>query len=339
MRLLALVLALLTTGCGTLNYLAQAGAGQDEILEKSRDIDELVRDRRLAPRERRLVTEVPAIKRYGEAHGLTPTKNYAKYARLDRDAAVWVVSACEPLRFRSKTWWFPIVGSITYTGWFKKDAADREGADLAKDGWDVDVRPAGAYSTLGWFDDPLLSTMIESGDDARGELANVILHESTHATFYVPNQSRLDESVASFVGDTLTLSYLHEAVGEGAKETRAYEEEEARRVAREAVLRETYVELEKLYASSRPVGEKRAEKARILASARARTNARRPITNATLVQFATYHSGEAELAQLYEHCGKDVRRMLAALRAIHALRDQEVDVGALVRPLLSAACG
>jgi predicted aminopeptidase len=342
MRLLvAAVLSLLATGCATIDYLAQAGAGQDEIFTKSRDVDELVKDHRLAPRERRLIVEVAAIKRYGEAHGLVATKSYTRYARLDRDAAVWVVSACEPLRFRSKTWWFPIVGSITYTGWFRRDAADREAAELAKQGWDIDVRPAGAYSTLGWLDDPLLSTMIDPGDDARGELANTVLHESTHTTFYVPGQSRLNESVASFVGDALTASYLREMLGEDAKETRAYEEAEARRAAREAVLREAYLELQAVYASKRSDAEKRVEKARVLSRTKEATNAKRPISNATLVQFATYHSGEAELARLFETCGKDVRRMLATLRRIQgrAHADQEEDVGQLVRPMLGEACG
>src|SRR5262249_21784176 len=118
-RLLVLVAALtVLSACNTLGYLAQAGAGQDEILTKSRDSDELLRERRRGRRGRRLVAEVAEMKRFGEANGLRPTSNYTKYARLDRSAAVWVVSACEPLRFRSKVWWFPIVGSITYTGWF-----------------------------------------------------------------------------------------------------------------------------------------------------------------------------------------------------------------------------
>jgi predicted aminopeptidase len=335
----ALLLALLAiTGCRTMAYLAQAGAGQDEILTKSRDVDELVRDGRLRPRERRLVAEVAQMKRFGETHGLRATKNYRKYARLDRTAAVWVVSACEPLRFRSKTWTFPIVGSITYTGWFKLADAQREGADLAKEGWDVDVRPAEAYSTLGWLEDPLLSTMLDEGLEARGELVNTVLHESTHATFYVAGQSRLNETVASFVGDTLTLRYMREVAGPDADETRAYVASEDRRATRGKFMRAAYVELEALYAGPRSDAEKRAEKARVLARLMADVSAVRPITNATLVQYATYHTGEAEIAQLYVACGSDERRLFAALGRVTPKRDQETDVGALLRPLLAQPC-
>jgi predicted aminopeptidase len=321
-----------------MHYLAQAGAGEDEILNRSRDVEDLVREGRLRPRERRLVAEVSQMKRFGEAHGLKATTNYRKYARLDREAAVWVVSACEPLRFRSKTWTFPIVGSITYTGWFKLADARREAAELAAEGWDVDVRPAAAYSTLGWLEDPLLSTMLDDGLEARGDLANDVLHESTHATFYVAGQSRLNETVASFVGDRLAMKYMREVAGPETMETRAYEASEERRAGRGQAMRAAYVELEALYASARANGDKRAEKARVLARLAIEVAAKRPITNATLVQYATYHTGEAELRELFLACGEDERRLLAALRRAEPERDQETDVGAIVRPLLARPC-
>ena len=335
----AIVLALVSSGCASLDYLAQAGAGQNDLITRSQPIDVLLRDKRLTPRVRRLVGEIDALKRYGEEHGLRATKNYTKYARLDRSAAVWIVSACEPLRFRSKVWHFPIVGSITYLGWFDLDAAYRAGRELAAQGWDADVRPAGAYSTAGYFQDPLLSTMIGRGLEARGRLADTVFHESMHATFFVPGQSRLNESVANFVGDRLAEEYMNEVAGEEDAETRAYLAAEARTAKNERLMHDAYAELDALYSSTRPDAEKLAEKDRILRQLERDVGTYRRLTNAALVQFKTYHSGEAELAELLAACGGDARRFIATLEAFQhrpVPRDQ-AEPAVILRPLVDEA--
>src|SRR5690606_29365400 len=142
--------------------------------------------------------------------------------------------------FRPMTWRFPIVGSITYTGWFDRDEARAYADGIARRGWDVDVRPSGAYSTLGWFDDPILSTMISSGPDALGGLADVVLHETLHATFFVPGQSTLNESVASFVGDELALRYLDETAGPDSPERAEFVAGRERAERRGQRMREAY---------------------------------------------------------------------------------------------------
>ncbi len=338
---LALALSLyFAWGCASLDYLAQAGAGQDDIVTRSQDVDRLLSGERLPRRTRRLVAEIAEVKRYGEGHGLRATHNYTKYARLDRPAAVWIVSACEPLRFRSKVWTFPIVGTITYLGWFHLDAANRAADELRKDGWDTDVRPASAYSTAGWFDDPLLSTMIGKGDDARGDLVNTVFHESTHATFFVPSQSRLNESVANFVGDRLAEKYMDEVAGRDSKETRAYQDAVQRGVRREALYHTAYAELDALYASKRSVDEKRAEKDKILRALEKDIGTKRRLTNASLVQFKTYHSGVKELAALLVACGGDTRRLITTLDRFQHRSftvDQE-EPSTLLRPLVAEGC-
>jgi predicted aminopeptidase len=337
---LSAVLGLANGGCASMSYLAQAAAGQDDLITRSQDMDRLLREDRLPPRTRRLLEEIPRVKKYGEANGLRATNNYTKYARLDRDAAVWIVSACEPLRFRSYTWSFPIVGTITYLGWFHLDAAKRAGEELRAKGWDADVRPAGAYSTAGWFDDPLLSTMIGKGDGARGDLVNTVFHESTHATFFVAGQSRLNESVANFVGDRLAEKYMREVAGEGSSETVAYFAGEERARKRETLMHTAYAALEALYASAAAREEKLADKARIFRQLETDLGTRRTLTNASLVQFKTYHSGEEELAELLLTCGGDVKRLVAMVSAWQHERfgtDQE-DPAKMLRPLIAKGC-
>ena len=143
-----------------MQYLAQAGAGQDEIVRKQLDVDWLVRGGYLTKERRALLADVAQVKAYGEAHGLRATTNYTTYVDLHRPQVLWVTTACEPLRFRARTQWFPIIGNISYLGWFQRKDADEWAASLRAKGWDVDVRGSGAYSTLGYFPDPILNTMI-----------------------------------------------------------------------------------------------------------------------------------------------------------------------------------
>ncbi len=327
-------------GCMPLQYLGQAGAGQDDLNRRAIPIEQLLEENRLTPKLRPLLAQVKTIKKFGEANGLRPTPNYERYVNLDRPAAVWIVSASEPLRFRSKTWSFPVTGNITVLGWFDEKKAQEFGDGLRKEGWDVDVRPSSAYSTLGWFEDSILSTMIPDGDEAMGSLANVILHESLHATYYIPGQTRLNESVANFVGDTLAKRYMESTVGLDSKELRSYLAAETWYNKRADTMHAAHDKLEALYASSIPREEKLAEKTRIIAELKKKTRMKRPVTNATLLQYETYNSGQDEMKALLAVCEGSVPRFLATLERLKAKRltPQEKSLNTLVAPLVSEGC-
>jgi predicted aminopeptidase len=338
-RWLCLLFVLVTsTGCTWMRYVTQASAGQEDLSRRAVDIAPLL-ERDIDHNKKALLERIAPIKAFGERHGLRPTRNYTKYVNLQRPQVIWVVTACDPLRFRPKSFWFPVVGSISYLGWFDRKDADAFGGDLREDGWDVDIRPSHAYSTLGWFEDPVLSTMFSDGEGAIGELANVILHESLHATFYVPGQSTLNESVASFFGDKLGLVYLKEIGGEEGTEAKLYVEGEKSREKRAELMRGTYLALETLYASRLPRAEKLARKAHILRELRASLRVRRPITNATLIQYKTYGSGKAELEALLDRCGGSFERLLVHLEGArkHAEKSH-TDPAEILKPLLSEPC-
>ena len=223
----SLVVVASFSGCSTIQYLLQATKGQLELSNRSRPIEDVLKDERVSPRIQNLLKEIPAIKEFGEKYGIRPTHNYEDYVKLDRSSAVWVVSACEKLNFKEKRWSFPVVGGFNYLGWFSKENAVEHGEELKKEGWDVYVRGASAFSTLGWFKDPVLSTMISSGVRAFGDLVNVIIHESIHATVYVSGQSYFNESMASFVADRLTVDYLKMKFPGGSEELNAYRTEKS----------------------------------------------------------------------------------------------------------------
>lgn len=333
----ALALAL-TPGCMWMRYVTQASAGQEDLNRRAIDIEALL-DRDIDHQTKALLGHIAPLKAFGERHGLRPTRNYQKYVHLGRPQVLWVVTASAPLRFRAKSYWFPVVGQISYLGWFDRKDADVYARSLEAEGWDVDVRPSHAYSTLGWFEDPVLSTMFGDGDTAVGELANVILHESLHATYYVPGQSTLNESVASFFGDMLALVYLKELTGEDGTEAKVYVDGENERERRAELMRGAYQALETLYASRLPREEKLAKKAALLRELRAALRISRRITNATLIQYKTYRSGKAELEALLDACGGNYQRLLVHLDGARAHAKQpHMDPAELLRPLLSTPC-
>jgi len=286
------------------------------LLQHARPIPEVIRDEKTPPRVRDLLGQISEIKKFGETHGLKPTSNYRDYVKLDRPAAVWVVSACEPLRFKSKEWKFPIVGSFPYLGWFDVKNAREYADSLQAEGWDVDLRGAAAYSTLGWFRDSVLSSMIDAGKEALGSLANVVLHESVHATGDIPGQAYFNESIASFVADRLTLSYFDSLGPEKASEKQVYLDTEEKGKKIESLLHQAYLELASVYEASIPDDEKRAKKEKILARLQEVVKFRRKITNATLIQYKTYHTGTAEFDDLFQACGKNWMNLLSAVKSL-----------------------
>ena len=170
--------------CAVPGYRLQAVRGQLDLLERRRPLSTLMQDPKTPPKLRAWLIEVGRIKEYALTQGLRANSIYRHYAQLDREAAVWVVTASAPLKFEAKTWRFLFGGSFSYLGWFDRDDAHAFARKLEEEGLDVHVRGASAYSTLGWFDDPILSTMIAPGPSRYGRLANTVLHESLHATLH-----------------------------------------------------------------------------------------------------------------------------------------------------------
>ncbi|NUO52108.1 MAG: hypothetical protein HOV80_24920 [Polyangiaceae bacterium] len=336
MRALLLVTATALTGCFHVDYLLQAAEGQFDLVCRARSIESSRQDPDIHPRVRALLGEVDRIKAFSKEQGLVPTDSYEDFVNLDRDSVVYVVTAAPPLSLEPKRWTFPIVGSVPYLGWFDELRAHYEGKKLRAEGYDVYVRGASAYSTLGWFTDPVLSTMIAEGDEAVGELANTIIHESVHATVYVPAQSELNESLATFVADRLTPVWLTKRFGAGSKELEAYREREKYADEIQAAFGKAYADMKALYASKRPRAEKLAEKERYLGELRAELGIKGEINNARLAGYDSYHGGDEALTALFNACDKDIQKMLAATKTLKSEdfdKEQVDDLGPVMKKL------
>ena len=334
-------LILSSSGCVSLGYLIQAGKGQLELSNRAKPISEVLKDEKTPFEIKNLLAQVDPIKKMGETYGLKPTKNYTEYVELNRSAAVWVVSACEPLEFKSKEWNFPIVGSFTYLGWFDESGARKFGKVLKAQGFDVSVRGASAYSTIGWFRDAVLSTMISrGGGESLGGLVNVILHESVHATLYLKDQVYFNESIASFVADQLTPVYLKKS--EHFEQLQAYQRAEKTRDEQDKVLNENYLALEKIYASPLSQEEKLERKSKILKNVKEKLELKRDINNATLIKYRTYGVGKAEFQAVLDSCGSDWKRFWSVMKKLKTsdfLRSHTENIGELLLGLAKRGCG
>jgi predicted aminopeptidase len=200
-RLRALLLAGSAAGllasCSTLNYYTQAAQGQLELLSDSRPIDDWIADPGTSSKLRLRLETARQIRRFAVSEiALPDNDSYKKYAALKRKYVLWNVVATPELSLKPLQWCFPVAGCVNYRGYYNKEAAESYARELKDEGNDVEVGGVPAYSTLGWFSDPLISTFINYPD---AELARMIFHELAHQIVYAQGDSQFNESFASTV--------------------------------------------------------------------------------------------------------------------------------------------
>ena len=193
---LAVMLYLLLSPTG--RYLVRAAWEEGRILAGRRPIADMVQDSTTPAIMRNKLVVVLAGRAFAsDSIGLRARQSFTTFSRLQHDTLVLVLSAAYRDRLEAFTWWFPVVGRVPYKGFFDFGAARTTARKLDHDGFDVYLRPSPAFSTLGWFNDPLVSTSLNADSL---DLANTVIHELTHNTFYASGQAPFNESFAMFVG-------------------------------------------------------------------------------------------------------------------------------------------
>jgi predicted aminopeptidase len=307
-------------------YLTRAGFEETRILQSRQPIDRLVRRPDIDPTLRRSLGLVLQTRDYAARLGLEAKQTYTTYSDVGRDTLLLVLQAAPKDCICPYTWKYPIVGRIPYKGFFDPVAARREAARFSSRGYDIYLRPSSAFSTLGWFNDPLLSTAL-TRDSV--ELALTVFHEIAHNTLYVKSATPFNESFAQMVGYRSAQAFFEER-GDSARARLA-----ADRWHDEIVLGDYYAalveRLEALY--SQHPDSTTLEEGRRSAAAWARSQlegpiaqrfrtyrigrlTERPINNAQLIGARIYRTRLDLFDRWYERHDRDVGRSVSALKTL-----------------------
>lgn len=244
-----------------INYGIAQGKGQWKIIQGAVPVEDVLTDPDFPDSLKAKIQIIQKAKLFAYEHlHLKESDNYSTFYDLEGDVPLWNISASEAYSLTPKTWWFPVVGSVPYKGFFEKEKGKLLQDELQNEGWDTRMRPVGGWSTLGWFDDPILSNMLERSE---GQLAELIIHELTHGTIFVNSQVEFNENLASFIGERGARLFLAREYGEDSEELIEYLKSEAdSKKFRDHLLRGTYT-LDSLYKSfheDQPQAEKEALK-------------------------------------------------------------------------------
>ena len=313
-----IVVSGLCSGCYTLNQgVTMLGYLNRAVPLEKTDDKEFIR----------LVTDIRSFAM--DELGLAANKNYTAYVELDRNYLAAVVSASARDEFRRHEWWFPVVGRMPYKGFFNADDARKERAKLENRDLDVWVRRVDAFSTLGWFKDPLYSYMREY---SVGRLADLIIHELVHATVFLKNQVQFNEELAEFIGSEGARLYVESRYGIDSDEYHQIfiSEKESKNFV--TFIQELITDLETLY-SRDDIGieEKLAEKENIINAHKDRFKTiydtlfsndnykgflELPVNNAYLELFRLYYAEDSYYIDMYKLAGQNLGVLIAAAKTI-----------------------
>jgi predicted aminopeptidase len=321
--------SLLALGSPKLRYLAVQASFQAEILLRRVPLKEAVANGDIPADKLPKLAIVDEARDFGASIHLKSTQNYETMA-VGWNRKIWNVSASQPDRFAPQRWWFPITGSLPYLGYFREQDARAKEAQLKSQGLDVYVRTAGAYSTLGWFNDPLLPHMLDWSEYA---LSSTLLHELAHATLWIPGSIKFNESFANVVGEEAALQHLAKKYGADSEELATVRQKLADRRLYRSVLHELYENLDTLYNRSDLSREEVLnEKSAILNTLPQRvesahfhqqerySKAADPTrwNNARLMQFKTYNASSDWFRTVLKHCDSDLQCFISRIDTITA---------------------
>lgn len=317
---------ILLAGCSP-GYVMRAAYEEGKILAKRRKISAVVQDETTDPEIKRKLGLVVAAREFAISMGLNPKESFTRYTKLDRDVLTWVVVGSKPDAFELATWWFPIVGRVPYKGFWEREDAENAAKDLSAEGYETWVRGSDAMSTLGWFNDPILSTTLNRSDF---DLVNTVIHEITHSTVWVPDHVDFNESLANFVGHRGAVQYFKESPE--AQAELQFEFELAQ------IIEGLYQELSALYSSQSSREEKLKKRSEIFHKWIDPLRAKKPnmkafaeINNAEIIQLKLYLTGLSRFENLFLQSD---RNWLTFIAAIEKIRDQ-VDDGDLKDPFVA----
>lgn len=298
-------------------YGLRQGYGQMQIVWNSRSISEILEDSTTIDTLKNKLRYIQEVKDFAEKElGLKKTDNYTTFYDQKGKPLLWVVTACKPFELTPYEWTFGFLGKFSYKGHFNRKYAEADSAELAQLGYDTDISQVRGWSTLGYFKDPVLSSMLRLSN---GELAELIIHELTHSTIYLKDSVNFNENLASFVGKKGALLFLEKKFGKSSPELQLYQNELYDDSLYTAFMLQTTQTLKNFYAQkdfqnldliskkdqkSSFIREKIAELEKIKFKQRTYTKenlAKMHPNNTFFMWYVRYNSQEAELERLWKN--------------------------------------
>ena len=340
-----LIIAVALSGCSP-TYIMKAAVEEGKILWRREPIEDALKRDDLDAKTREKFELVLAVRDYARDRLKFNVKgSYASYSFVDRQNLSYVLMAVPKTDLTPYNWWFLVVGNVPYKGFFTQEEALAEAKRFEKDGYDTYIRTSAAFSTLGWFDDPLLAHLLRFD---KVTLADTIFHELFHNTLYVGSAGAFNESLANFVGGHAAIAFFRDRFGEGSPEhLRAISEwEEELEFSR--FLSDMSASLKELYAKNIPLEEKLRLREQIFSKAqkdwadlvevkpdhRYRSFANGKLNNAVLAQHLLYLRDLDLFESVYQLTGKDLAKSVASIKdAVKKGSDPFDDVHVLAQNL------
>lgn len=326
MRYSLLLPLVLLQSCATVSFYAQGVKGQIEILKKSRPNDQVINDQSTPGHIREKLVLSKELTDFAKNQlSLPGDASYQKYADLGRKHVVFVLYAAPEFSLEPKTWNYPIIGEMAYRGYFEETDAEEYAEELESEGYEVYLGGTDAYSTLGFFHDPVLNTFIDYPD---ADFADMIFHELTHRRIFRSGDTTFNESLANAVAEEGVKRWLRSKGDTVALVD--YEKLLIRRREFYTEIERTRLALEKLYASGLPEEEMRTKKIRFMNDLKIRAGRlqkrwggkalngwiAQDLTNAHLLALVTYNSEIPKFRKLIKQCDGDFDLFFEKIREL-----------------------
>jgi predicted aminopeptidase len=307
---------------------------QIKILNHRTPIEDVLKDPAVDAETKRKLGLAEEALSFGQSHlGLVKNKSYQTYVDIHRPYVTWIVQASPVDQIVAYTWWFPIVGSVPYKGYYTEQEAKEAAKAFDPQQFDTAVRGATAYSTLGWFHDPILSSMLRYEDQ---DLVETILHETVHATLFIPNHADFNERLANFLGSKGAELFYIEKEGAASKTAETIRLENADHLLFSAWISQQIANLREFY-KNHPSREAKSQRLNNLAEdfqknlqPKLKTHAfsyfpQLKLNNAVLLNYTTYDEDLTDFDRLYQVLG-DYRSVLRFMKNLESSSEPQTEL-------------
>jgi predicted aminopeptidase len=342
-----LVLLILTTGC-QIGYLTKSAYNQLALLSSRTNMEEALKDPSLSEEEKAKIHLSQKAMDFAvrDLH-LKASKNYSRFVKLDRPYVTYVVNAASKWELKHYEWSYPFVGKMPYKGFFSEEDAKDEEIQLQKKDLDTYLRGVSAFSTLGWFEDPLLSSMLRY---SRHDLVNTIIHETVHSTLYIKNSADFNERMAVFLGAVGTQAFYKKEEGPDSPTLKEIQQQDQDEKIFSQFIGKEIKSLEQWYLSQPDRNEEHRKgkfqeiidqyKSKVEPQLKSKTYSQfgtTPLNNARILLYKTYVQDLADFEKLYELSGQDVQKFMDYCRSLESHPKPEQGLKDLISQLSTRA--